>query len=112
MRDIISFFPEETLKEAVSLFNNKNNVVFSGAGNSSSKAMVLSQILKGKENKNRNVLWVVSDPSEQNKVKKALTVWSDAPVFVYKKREPEEMINFPSSGDFERKKRLELIEFV
>ena len=112
MRDIISFFPKETLEKAVSLFNNKNNVVFSGSGNSSSKAMVLSQILKEKKNKDRSVFWVVSDASEQNMVKKAMTVWSDKNVYVYKKRENEEVVGFPSGSDFERTKRLELLEFV
>ena len=112
MRDIISFFPKETLEKAVSLFNNKNNVVFSGSGNSSSKAMVLSQILKDKKNNDRSVIWVVSEPSEQNMVKKAMMVWSDRDVYVYKKRENEEVIGFPSSSDFERTKRLELLEFV
>ena len=83
MRDIISFFPKETLNKAVSLFYNKKNVVFSGSGNSSSKAMVLSQILNNTK-ENRNVLWVVSDKSELNLVKKSMAVWSDKDVYIYK----------------------------
>ena len=111
MRDIISFFPKETLNKAVSLFNNKKNVVFSGSGNSSSKAMVLSQILKN-SNIDRNILWIVSDKSETNLVKKAVNVWSDKNVFVYRKREKEEIINFPSSRDFERVKNIETLDFI
>lgn len=112
MRNIISYFPKEELNEAVGLFRRQKNITISGAGNSSSKAMILSDIFRSEGEKVRNVLWVVSDPSEQNLIRKAVSVWGNRPVFVYKKREDEEVITFPTAGDFERKKTIELVEFV
>ena len=114
MRNIISFFPKEELERATSLFRkNKNkNVTFSGGGNSSSKAMILSDIFRSGEVKNGNVLWVVSDNSEQNLVKKALSVWSDRKVYIYTKRLDDEVLAFPTTREFERVKGVEKVEFV
>ena len=39
-------------------------------------------------------------------------VWSDKPVYIYKKRGAEEMINFPNNAEFEKTKKLELLDFV
>ncbi len=112
MRNIISYFPKDELSRVVELFSKNNNISFSGAGNSSSKAMILSSIFRNKKNAAGNVLWVVNDASEQNVVKKALLTWSDRPVFIYKKIEEEERITFPTSSDFERAKILGLVEFI
>ena len=112
MRNIISYFPKEELQEATSLFKRQRNVTFSGSGNSSSKAMILSGIFREKINEDGNVLWVVSDASEQNIMKRALEIWGDMPVYVYKKRRDEEVLNFPTTRDFNRVKKLEVLEFV
>lgn len=112
MRNIISYFPKDELKKPTSLFGKQKNITLSGVGNSSSKAMILSDIFRGCGKEIENVLWVVSDSAEQNIIKKALTVWGNMPIFLYKKRADEEVLAFPTSSSFERAKRIELMEFV
>ncbi|MCX6734745.1 MAG: transcription-repair coupling factor [Candidatus Peregrinibacteria bacterium] len=112
MRNIISYFPDNTLQDVTSLFRRQKNISVSGAGNASSKAMILSQVLKKNRDAIKNILWVVSDPNEQNVVKMAMDVWGDAPVFIYKKRADEEVIGFPTKRDFDELRNRELVEFV
>jgi len=112
MRNIISYFPEDTLVDVTSLFRRQKNISVSGAGNASSKAMVLSQVLRKNKDCVNNVLWVVSEENEQNVVKSALEIWSDAPVFIYKKRADEEVVVFPTMREFNEVRNRELIEFV
>lgn len=112
MRNIISYFSAEELKGATQLFKSSKNVTYSGAGNSSSKAMLLSDILRDKDCGMRNVLWVVNDVSDQNIVKRAMEMWSDREVFIYRKRPDEDRMSFPTSSEFERALDLELVEFV
>lgn len=113
MRNIISYFPESILGETADLFSKFKNVSYSGAANSSAKAMLISDFLRKKENGVGNTLWVVNSTSDdQNMVKKAVEMWSDKPVFVYRKREDDEAVKFPSYGDFEHAKKVEMIEFV
>jgi transcription-repair coupling factor len=111
MRNIVSYFPKEELKAATDLFKQRENVNFSGAGNSSSKAMILSDIFRGCDDAG-NVIWIVSDKQEVNAVKNALEVWGEREVFLYEKREEQEMVNFPTYREFESTKKRELLEFV
>lgn len=112
MQNVISHFPEGVLKEVTDLFKENKNVTISGAGNSSSKAMIVGDVLRSRGKDINNFLWVVSEDAEQNLVKKDMEVWSDVPVFLYKRREPDEALSFPTIRDFERVKNIELIEFV
>ncbi|MEK7086120.1 MAG: hypothetical protein AAB953_03860, partial [Patescibacteria group bacterium] len=111
MRNIISYFSKEELKQVTDLFKEKRNITLSGAGNTSSKAMVVSDILRSGATAG-NVLWVISDESEQNVVKKSMETWCDVPVFLYKKRADEEMVTFPTVREFNETKRREAVEFV
>jgi transcription-repair coupling factor len=112
MRNIVSYFPKEELKAATELFCEKNNITVSGASNSSSKAMILADILRQKKGEMGSVLWISSDESENNIAAKALEVWTDAEIYSYKLRPNEEIISFPTGREFERTKRIELVEFV
>ncbi|MBD3360965.1 transcription-repair coupling factor [Candidatus Peregrinibacteria bacterium] len=112
MKNIVSFFPKEVLSHATDLFRRSKNISFSGAGNSSSKSMILASIFRGEGSDTGNVLWVVNDAAEQNVAKKAIKMWGDRPVFLYRKREEEEKLSFPTTSDFERKKKIEAVEFV
>jgi len=111
LKNIISYFPKEELKEASEIFRKSKHSSFSGAGNSSSKAMLVSGVLRDSENI-ENGLWIVNDKGEQNMLRKALSLWGDRPVYIYKKRDEEERLSFPTSGDFERAKKIEAMEFV
>ena len=110
MKDIISYFPKDEFKEISNLFLSQKNITFSGCGSSSSKAIVLSEILRSK--KCGNVIWVVSEDSLRGAAEKAIKTWSDANVYSYVKRADEELLSFPTSRDFERVKKIELVEFV
>lgn len=112
MKNIVSYFPKGFLKESTELFVKKGKVTFSGGGNSSSKAMILSDALRGAKGDVRNVFWIVSDKSEVESVKKACDIWSDYPVYSYVRRADEEMVNFSSSSDFYRVREVEVLEFV
>jgi transcription-repair coupling factor len=112
MRNLVSYFPKEEFADATGLFSELKNVSFSGAGNSSSKAMLISDILRDKKCGVKSVLWVVNDLSEQNMVKKAVNNWSDRDVFVYTKMSEETRLSYSTQADFERDKTLGLVEFV
>lgn len=112
MRNVISYFPKEELSLAADLFRKRRNVVFSGAGNASAKAMLLSDIFRYGNVVNGNTVWIVSEDQEQNVVKKALEIWGDKKVFLYNKRADEEVLSFSTMAEFERIKKLELIEFT
>ncbi|MFA6305487.1 MAG: transcription-repair coupling factor [Candidatus Gracilibacteria bacterium] len=112
MKNIISFFSEEELKDATDLFSRSSNVSFSGAGNSSSKAMLLSCIYGDAKIGVGNSLWIVNDPGDQYVTKRAVEMWSDRDVFVYKKRGDEEKLSFSTTSGFERDKRVSVTEFV
>ncbi len=110
MRNLISYFPHEGLSEAAQLFRDSKSISFSGAGNASSKAMLAADVLG--EGKFGCVLWVVNDVSEQNQVKKAMTMWGERAVFIYTKKNEEERLSYPTSSAFERDKTVEIVEFV
>jgi len=112
MENIISFFPKEGLKEAEKFFYKSKNISFSGAGNSSSKAMLVSSIFRDEWENAGNILWIVGDKEEQNEVVKAVSMWGDRPVFLYNKRLDEERLSFPSSADFETALKVDAVEFV
>ncbi|MFC1615713.1 transcription-repair coupling factor [Patescibacteria group bacterium] len=109
---LISYFPKEELKKATELFRRSQSATFSGAGTSSSKALILADILRDEKKDVKNVLWIVSERADVLSTKKALEVWSDRPVFTYARRRKEEAIKFQNNQEFEDKKRLELMEFV
>jgi hypothetical protein len=112
MKNIISFFPKEDISEALDLFKKSRNISFSGSGNSSSKAMILSSALRNEALNVGNVLWVVNDINDMNVIAQAAKMWTDREVFVYKKRDDSERLTYPTTSDFERVKRVELTEFV
>lgn len=112
MRNIISFFSREELKGASELFKSSRNITYSGTGNSSSKAMIISDVLRNKQAGIGNTLWVVNDSNELNVVKKSLEMWGERPVFTYKKRNEEERTGYSTSSEFEKVVNIEAIELV
>lgn len=112
MRNIISYFPREGLTESTELFRSLKNITYSGAGNSSSKAVILSDILRDEKIDVGAVLWVVNDADEQNSVKNALDLWSGHPVFLYTKKSDDEKLTYPTFSEFEKEKKKDLVEFV
>ncbi len=111
MKNIISFFPKEKLDIVADFFRENKKISISGSGNSSSKSMIVSDILRN-NNLKGPIIWIVSEKEEQNKIKKAIKIWSDFSTYIYKKRDKEEILNFPSAGDFKQQKHIELMEFV
>ncbi len=112
MRNIISYFPKGKLSEATNFFKGNKNVTFSGAGNSSSKAFILSDIFRNNANDAGSVLWITSDETSFNMMNKALSIWGDMPVYSYKKIKDEDISMFPSTADFNKAQSLRLMEFV
>lgn len=112
MRNLVSHFPKEELSEATNFFRRNKNVTVSGSGNSSSKALILSDIFRNEVNNGGSALWITSDPSSFNAMEKALRIWGDMPVYKYKKKAEEEAASYPTMSDFKRAKEVTLLEFV
>lgn len=112
MKNIISFFPRGALKEAADMFKNLKRVSYSGAGNSSSKAMLLGEIFRDPNSKVNNVLWIVNDSAEQSLVQKAVAMWTDKQVYLYRKMREEERDTFHIYKDYEVEEQRKLVEFV
>ncbi len=64
------------------LFHKHKNMSLSGAGNSSSKALIVFELLK-KFTEYKKVLWVVNDPMEQENLMKTLSIWSSLATYSY-----------------------------
>jgi transcription-repair coupling factor len=111
LRSIISLFPKDSLSAAKELFRNNKSVVFSGAGNTSSKAMLVSYLLSLPSAKT-GALWITSDSSEYNLLQKSLEIWGDKNVYSFKKRNNDEMSNFGTYSYFQRIITLEKLAFV
>ena len=112
MKNLISFFSRKELVEATELFSKYRNVAFSGVSNSSAKALVLSGILADEKVAVNNVLWVVNTGEDLNMVDRAIDMWSDREVFTYTKKKEEERGKYLTFSEFERSKKIELVEFV
>lgn len=112
MRNLISFFPRKELNEATDLFCTVRNVSYSGVGNSSSKAVLISDVCQNKKADVKNVLWVVDSKSEINAVTRSIKMWSDRPVFSYSRIEDDRRVDYPSSMEFERARQVDLLEFI
>ncbi len=115
MQNIVSYFQENDFKESSDLFFVKRSVTYSGAGNASSKAVVLSTIFQRSnqgEGKAGNVLWVVNDESEIEKVKQSMCIFSDRPVFGYKPLSEDDRGMFSTNSEYNRAKQIRDTEFV
>jgi len=112
MRNIVSYFSGEELKEAKELFLNFGNVSFSGIGNSSSKALLISDLCRDKKSKVKNVLWICNGEENVHLLTRAMTLWSDRPVFSYSKIKEDRFVDYGNSADFKRAKELSLMELV
>lgn len=113
MRNIVSCFPDIGLHGVIDLFKTRKNITLSGAGNSSSKAMVIADFLRSiKKGEVKNLIWVVSDPADIAITKLALEAWTSIDIFTYTRRLDEEALSFPTNREFERVRELDLIEFV
>lgn len=112
MRNIVSFFSREELKKASELFRTYKNVSFSGASNSSGKALLISDLCRDSKSDVSNVLWVTNGKEEANMVYRAMSFWSDRPVFIFNAMDDEKRKDYSSKNDFEREKIILLMEFV
>ncbi|PIR55075.1 transcription-repair coupling factor [Candidatus Peregrinibacteria bacterium CG10_big_fil_rev_8_21_14_0_10_36_19] len=111
MRDIVSFFPKEELKEATDLFGRSKNISYSGSGNASSKSMLVSDIFRNYKDVGRT-LWVVSDSNEPPVIRKSMEMWGDRNVYVFKSKNDSERLSYSSFNEFKRAKAIDLVEFV
>jgi len=83
LENLICFFTTIQNWRVLDLFEKRKSVSFSGAGNSSSKAFMIAEILKKKRNDFRSIVWVVNDYTEQESVIRSLRLWSHLNVYGY-----------------------------
>lgn len=75
------------------LFYKQKNISLSGAGNSTTKAFIIFELLK-KFDEYKKILWVVNDVAEQENTVKDLEIWSDIQVHSYDYTEGDHRKNF------------------
>jgi len=88
-----SFFGTIQNIHVLDLFYKQRNISISGAGNSTTKAFILFELLK-KFPKYNKVLWVVNDVSEQENLVKDLSIWSDLKVHLYNQTDEDKRGSF------------------
>jgi len=88
-----SFFGTTQNVRVLDLFYKQKNISISGAGNTTTKAFILFELLK-KFPEYKKVLWVVNSVSEQENLTKDLSIWSDLKVHPYTQIEGDDRYNF------------------
>jgi len=117
MQNIVTNFSESEFSDSADLFFANRAVTYSGAGNSSSKALLISDILRkssGKDSLGKigSLLWVVNGDQEAEHMKRAMTVWGGREVFIFKGVKDDDRGSFSTSSAFEREGKIRLTEFV
>jgi transcription-repair coupling factor len=117
MQNIVSYFSEGEFHDSADLFFRNKSVTYSSSGNQSSKALVISNILREASRKDApgrvgNLLWVVNDEQGMEKTKRALNTWGSREVFGFSGLKDDDKSRYSMSSDFEREKKIRLTEFV
>ena len=115
MQNIVSYFSYHEFKESSDLFFNNRSITYSGVGNSSSKALIISNILCSVARKGVGlgcILWVTNDEAEMERIKKSLSVWGDTPVFSYRPVTEDDRGEYALTSEYNREKQLRAVEFV
>ncbi len=107
MNNLISLFPSSQNGRVLDIFDGQKSITLSGAGNESSKAFIVAELLKKNENIT-TVLWVVNDMVAQDAVMKALQLWTDIPVSVY----TQELIESAHPKKTKEENRLRVLELT
>ena len=81
-KNISDLFPAYQNLRVLDLFHKNKNISISGTPNNSSKAFILAEVLK-KYKEFNNVLWVVTSKSEEESLRKNLSLWIDSPAYAY-----------------------------
>ena len=112
MKNIISYFSSKSLEDYTKLFLNNSSVTFSGGGNSSSKAMVVSEFLRHKDYENKPFIWIVSSESEKNTVINSLNIWGKTPVYTYKHIPSDQISKYGTMSALRKARNLDSNVFV
>lgn len=117
MQNIVSYFSDGEFNDSADLFFRNKSVTYSGAGNQSSKALVVSNILRNAvkmdpSGKVGGVLWVVNDDQSMEKTKRALVTMGSREVFGFAGLKDEDKARYSASSEFERERKIRLTEFV
>lgn len=112
MNNAVSYFSLDAFKKSSDLFLSNKAVTYSGAGNSSSKALILADAFRKAGSEISNVLWVVNDLDEGERIKKNISTWSDRPVFVYEPLSEDDRTKYVFSREFDRELRMRRSAFV
>jgi transcription-repair coupling factor len=115
MQNIVSYFSDSEFNDSSDLFFGNRSVTYSGAGNSSSKALVVSNVLRlaaSNGAKVGDILWVVDNATEMEKIRKTASIWGSRPVHGFKALEEEDRSEFSTTSEFEREKSVRFTEFM
>jgi transcription-repair coupling factor (superfamily II helicase) len=85
------FAPNQNIR-VLDLFYKYKKISLSGVGSATTKAFVVFELLE-KFPKLKKILWIVNDPSQQENLRKTLSIWSDTDLFLYNPDKPTERQN-------------------
>lgn len=90
MKRLIDFFGQALHPDLAEKFKDQSHLTVSGAGNFSSKAFLLGDLLRKPPKEIFPILWIVNDKEEQENALRALQAWSGLPVHRFEMRENEQ----------------------
>jgi len=110
MNNLFSYFSKDFLFKETEFFSMKQNVGFSGLGNVSGKALLVSAILGRKLAD--NTLWIVNNIQERDAVVREMKLWGNSDVFKYSILNNDDGGRGLSAFEIEREKRIKMVEFI
>ena len=105
-RHLIKLFPAGQNLQVIEQFDQQGYTSVSGAGNYSSKAFLIADLLREVKDLQK-VLWICSDQVHKDNIARSLSLWGDAPVYDFSLEE-----NPVRDRKIERKNKVRLMEFI
>jgi transcription-repair coupling factor len=103
---LIKLFPSGQNLKVIEQFKDQGYSSLSGSGNYSSKAFLVSDVLRELKDINK-VLWICSDQNHKENIIRALSLWSEVPVYDLNLEE-----NPTRNREVERKNKVKKMEFL
>lgn len=105
-RHLIRLFPSGQNLKVIEQFDQQGYSSLSGAGNYSSKAFLVADLLREIKRVNK-VLWICSDQAHKDNISRALSLWGEMPVYDFT---PEE--NPLRDRSIARKNKVKTVELL
>lgn len=105
-RHLIRLFPSGQNLKVIEQFDQQGYSSLSGAGNYSSKAFLVADLLREIKRVNK-ILWICSDSVHKENISRALSLWGEMPVYDFALEE-----NHMRERSLERRNKVKSVEFI